>query len=167
MFLTSVPLITLSTVYWDYLVFHLHRSLTNHFSFHLLTSCSDKNLLINSLHFSCKIQTYMLGLRKPGDTLSLGSFHDFTRFLSCSFYVWLSQACFLSLSVLFSSQSLLCSIMSVLVFIIQGEGGRCVAHTLLFLFCGSVCWEIHEQRNYAYQRTYSAYRGRLSTFSLN
>lgn len=82
MFLTSVPLITLSTVYWDYLLFHLHRSLTNHFSFHLLTSCSDKNLLINSLHFSCKIQTYMLGLRKPGNTLSLGSFHDFTP-VSC------------------------------------------------------------------------------------
>ena len=98
----------------------------------------DKNLLINSLYFACKIQIYMLGLRKLGDNLYLGSFPDSLLFLVLLPLLLIVPGllsfltCPLPLTIMF------CSHISVFVFVTEGKRGRCMDHTLLFPFYGSV-----------------------------
>lgn len=133
----------------------------------------NKNLLINSLYFSHKIQTYMLGLRKLGDNLFLGNFPDFTPVpclapftFHCSRLVFFPD---LSSSV----NHCFVPYISLGIHNLRRErqmDGPHIAISILWLSAGPFYWKIHEHRNYVYSIchcTCSAYHSMLTKFLLS
>ena len=171
MFLIFFSLIMLSTVYSEYIPLHLHRSLTYHFSYSNFLFY-DKNFLIHSLHFSCKILIYEL--ENQAVLFLLGVFL-ISRLILVLLPLLLIVPGLFSFLICPLQLPIIVMFPYVSLGVHNARRGRqlCGPHIpVLILWLGSdpFNWKIHQHRNYVhpvFHCTCSAYHRMLNIFLLN